>query len=174
MPKKRVLPYIILGILNQNPDSTGKELTNQFNSEIGEFWKASHSQIYPELKKMLADEWIIGKQTENNEKEIHYSLTAKGSTQLNNWIMQPLKELAVSHDLFSLKLFFINDQSDPRIKELIAEEKALIQNQLKHLNARKNLLFNSNTDIQNNYGHYLILTRAISRNEGQLKWLNSL
>lgn len=31
MPKKRILPYIIMGILKQNPNSTGKELTNQFN-----------------------------------------------------------------------------------------------------------------------------------------------
>ena len=45
MPKKRILPYIILGILDQNPGSTGKFITNQFKNEIGEFWKASHSQI---------------------------------------------------------------------------------------------------------------------------------
>ena len=49
MPKKRVLPYIILGILKQNPGFTGKEITYQFKNEIGEFWKASHSQVYPEL-----------------------------------------------------------------------------------------------------------------------------
>ena len=159
MPKKRILPYIIMGILNQNPNSTGKELTNQFNEEIGEFWKASHSQIYPELKKMLADNWIVGTQKENNEKEINYSLTKKGALQLENWIKQPITELAVSHDLFSLKLFFINDQNDPRIAELIDEEKALIKSQLQHLYARKKLLFSDQKNIKKNYGHYLILTR---------------
>ncbi|QQP29063.1 PadR family transcriptional regulator [Lactobacillus ultunensis] len=174
MPKKRVLPYIIMGILKQNPDSTGKELTNQFNNEIGEFWRASHSQIYPELKKMLTDQWIEGKQKENNEKEIHYSLTSKGSTILERWIDQPLTELPVNHDLFSLKLFFINDQKDPRIKQLIKNERELIENQLSHLYSRRKLLFNNPHNIQENYGHYLILMRAISRNEGQLEWLNSL
>lgn len=174
MPKKRILPYIIMGILKQNPNSTDKELTNQFNEEISEFWKASHSQIYPELKKMLADDWITETQRENNEKEINYSLTKKGALQLENWIKQPITELAVSHDLFSLKLFFINDQNDPRIAELINEEKALIKTQLQHLYARKKLLFDGQKDIEKNYGHYLILTRAISRNEGQLEWLNSL
>ncbi|ABX27593.1 transcriptional regulator [Lactobacillus helveticus DPC 4571] len=174
MQKKRILPYIIMGILKQNPNSTDKELTNQFNEEISEFWKASHSQIYPELKKMLADDWITETQRENNEKEINYSLTKKGALQLENWIKQPITELAVSHDLFSLKLFFINDQNDPRIAELINEEKALIKTQLQHLYARKKLLFDGQKDIEKNYGHYLILTRAISRNEGQLEWLNSL
>ncbi|NRN87796.1 hypothetical protein IMAU30077_01535 [Lactobacillus helveticus] len=148
MPKKRILPYIIMGILKQNPNSTGKELTNQFNEEIGEFWKASRSQIYPELKKMLADDWITETQKENNEKEINYSLTKKGALQLENWIKQPITELAVSHDLFSLKLFFINDQNDPRIAELINKEKALIKTQLQHLYARKKLLFDDQKDIE--------------------------
>ena len=67
---------------------------------------------------------------------IVYSLTKKGALQLENWIKQPITELAVSHDLFSLKLFFINDQNDPRIAELIDEEKALIKSQLQHLYAR--------------------------------------
>lgn len=100
MPQKRILPYIILGILKQNPDSTGKELTDQFSSEIGEFWKASHSQIYPELKKMLADQWIKVSENKDHEKEIHYSLTKVGNGRLNQWISEPVTELAVSHDLF--------------------------------------------------------------------------
>ena len=56
MPKKRILPYIILKILDQNPGLTGKFITNQFKNEIGEFWKASHSQIYPELKKLTKED----------------------------------------------------------------------------------------------------------------------
>lgn len=74
---------------------------------------------------------------------------------------------------FHLNYFFINDQNYPRITELINEEKALIKAQLKHLYARKKLIFNAPKAIKTNYGHYLILTRAISRNEGQLDWVNS-
>ena len=58
MPKRRVLPFIILGIIESHPNLTGKEITQEFTTEIGDFWKASHSQIYPELKRMLADGWI--------------------------------------------------------------------------------------------------------------------
>ncbi|MGQ5709674.1 PadR family transcriptional regulator [Lactobacillus sp. PSON] len=172
MPKKRILPYIIMGILKQNPNSTGKFVTTQFTDEIGEFWKASHSQIYPELKKMLADNWIQTLPSKSNSKEIHYSLTELGKQKLDEWIKQPLTELPINHDLFSLKLFFINDKSDPRIEKLITEEKALLNKQLAHLKIRKKLLFENN--YQNNYGHYLILTRAISRIDGQLKWLEQL
>lgn len=102
MPKKRILPYIIMGILKQNPNSTGKFVTTQFTDEIGEFWKASHSQIYPELKKMLADNWIQTLPSKSNSKEIHYSLTELGKQKLDEWIKQPLTELPINHDLFLL------------------------------------------------------------------------
>lgn len=173
MPKKRVLPYIILGILKQNPGISGKEITQQFKNEIGEFWKASHSQIYPELGKMLKDNWIEKHPKENNDKEFDYYLTSEGETILKKWIDQPL-ELPVNHDPFSLKMFFINDKNDDRIHKLINEEKDLLNDQLVHLKVRENVLFNNEKDIQNNYGHYLILTRAISRIEGQIAWLDSI
>ncbi|WP_308557964.1 PadR family transcriptional regulator [uncultured Lactobacillus sp.] len=173
MPKKRVLPYIILGILKQNPVISGKDITQQFKNEIGEFWKASHSQVYPELQKMLNDGWIEKKKKENNAKEFDYSMTSEGEKVLNDWLDEPL-ELPVNNDSFSLKMFFIQDKNDPRILKMIDEEKNLLNGQLEHLKERQKLLFSDDKKIQANFGHYLILTRAISRIEGQLDWLNSI
>lgn len=174
MPKKRVLPYIILGILKQNPGFTGREITYQFTNEIGEFWKAAHSQVYPELKKMQQDDWITSQRQANNEKEIHYYLTDLGKEQLSKWIDQPLTELPVNQDLFSLKMFFINDPHDPRIKELVDEELALLEKQVEHLKRRQHDVFPNVVQQNKNYGHYLILKRAMSRLEGQIQWLKSL
>ena len=71
MPKKRTLPYIILGLLAQNKEMNGRQITNQFQNEIGEFWKAAHSQIYPELKKMTAEGLIVKSTKADNDKEIY-------------------------------------------------------------------------------------------------------
>lgn len=174
MPKKRTLPYIILGILASQDNLNGRQITNQFQNEIGEFWKATHSQIYPELKKMVNDGWISKNTREDNDKEIYYNLTTLGKDKLTAWIKEPLTELGASQDLFSLKLFFIKDQNDPELKRLVQEEIELCQNQLAHLRDRESLLFQSITNQQKNYGHYLILKRAISRLEGQVNWLKSL
>lgn len=174
MPKKRVLPYIILGILKQNPGFTGKEITYQFTNEIGEFWKAAHSQVYPELKKMQQDNWIISKHAEDNEKEIHYYLTTTGEKELDNWIDQPLIELPVNQDIFSLKMFFINDPNDSRIKVMVDEELALLEKQFSHLKQREKDVFPNHEKQNRNFGHYLILKRAMARLEGQIKWLKSL
>lgn len=40
MPKKRILPFIILGIINNRPYITGREITAEFETEIGDFWRA--------------------------------------------------------------------------------------------------------------------------------------
>lgn len=174
MPKKRVLPFIILGILKQNPGFTGKEITYQFKNEIGEFWKASHSQVYPELKKMEQDNWIISKQSSENEKEIYYSITKNGEKILNNWISDPITQIPISHDLFSLKMFFINDPNDPRIKELVDDELKLLQQQLDHLKTREKEVFKREEYKNFHFGHYIILKRAMARLEGQIEWLKTI
>lgn len=174
MPKKRILPYIILGLL-QDQSLTGKELTDQFKQEIGEFWKASHSQIYPELTRMVADGWLKSLDHNTTDKrEKHYQLTKTGKEVLTTWIKEPVDELPLNRDLFSLKLFFINERTDPELTRLLREQKVLLQQQLAHLKVRQKLLFADEQQITAHFGHYLILKRAIARQKGQLAWLDEV
>ena len=53
--KKNTLRYILLGLLSKK-QMTGYELNQSFKNEIGEFWQAKHSQIYPELAKWKSKE----------------------------------------------------------------------------------------------------------------------
>ncbi|GBG04345.1 PadR family transcriptional regulator [Lactobacillus rodentium] len=171
MPKERILPFIILGIIDNHPKITGREITNEFNTEIGDFWKASHSQIYPELKRMLTDHWIKVTMNPDNAKEKFYDLTSEGKEVLNHWLTQAVTKLPIHQDLFSLKLFFIKKANDPRIKDLLVQQIKLLKDDLEHLLERKKLIFAEQAAIDHHYGHYLILTRAISRTEGQINWL---
>ena len=174
MPKKRILPYIILGILSQKTGSTGKEITNQFTNEIGEFWKAAHSQVYPELRKMEESSWIEKKTDSDNDKEKYYYLSDLGRKELAKWIRQPVNELPVNEDLFSLKLFFIDQENDPRISILVNAQLKLLTDQLEHLQDRQNLLFSNTQQISAHYGHYLILQRALARLKSQIAWLKTI
>jgi DNA-binding PadR family transcriptional regulator len=174
MPKKRVLPFIILGIINSHPRITGREITNEFSTEIGDFWKASHSQIYPELKRMTSDGWISDLVTAENAKEKYYVITERGHQVLDEWLDQLVDNLPVHEDLFSLKLFFIKDQDDQRIPELISRQLLLLKKELDYLKQRQKKVFPDKNAIKNNYGHYLILTRAISRTAGQIEWLENV
>ncbi|MDO4903049.1 MAG: PadR family transcriptional regulator [Limosilactobacillus sp.] len=174
MPKKRILPYIILGIINDRPGVTGREITTEFNTEIGDFWKASHSQIYPELSRMNADGWVAASTSKDNAKEKYYSLTDEGKRVLEEWLDQLVDTLPIHEDMFSLKMYFINDRKDKRVKELIDQQTALLQKQLAYLKQRQQLVFPNPSSIDAHFGHYLILSRGISRTEGQLDWLATI
>ena len=171
MPKERILPYVILGIVRTHQSLTGKAISQQFETEIGEFWKASHSQIYPELKRMITDKWLEQTTDPNNLKEKYYPLTPLGEETLSAWLLAPVLEAPTQKDLFSLKMFFIRSADDSRVRSLLEEEKELLDKQLAHLNKRLELLFPSQEEITQQYGHYLILSRAIARVRSQLDWI---
>lgn len=174
MPKRRILPFIILGIVSNHPKITGREITAEFSTEIGDFWKASHSQIYPELRRMVTDQWLTATTSSQNAKEKYYLITTTGQGVLDEWLGQAVDELPIHQDLFSLKLFFINDLADPRIHQLIDKQTALLHQSLSHLQKRQRKIFPDDNAVARHYGHYLILARAISRTAGQLAWLKTV
>lgn len=171
MPKERLLPYVILGIVKYDAPITGQAITRQFDDEIGEFWRASHSQVYPELRRMCEDGWLEQTVSPDNAKEKYYRLTDEGERVLDTWLAAPIGGSAGQRDLFSLKMFFLRDRYDPRILSLMEEERAILAAQLAHLETRNATLFADRASIERAYGHYLILRRAIARVSSQLEWI---
>lgn len=82
------LRYALLGLLDGHP-SSGYDLTHRFAAGIGAYaWDAKHSQIYPELKKMLGDGLIsVGEPGARGRKT--YAITASGRSELREWLLTP-------------------------------------------------------------------------------------
>lgn len=51
MAKGNNLQYVLLGLLAKQ-DLTGYDIKKLFAQEVGDFWCARHSQVYPELRKL--------------------------------------------------------------------------------------------------------------------------
>lgn len=51
MAKEKTLQYVLLGLLAKK-DLTGYDIKKLFQQEVGDFWCARHSQVYPELRKL--------------------------------------------------------------------------------------------------------------------------
>ncbi|WP_407888888.1 PadR family transcriptional regulator [Levilactobacillus sp. N40-8-2] len=172
MGQRNRLQYIILGLLNQRPQ-TGYDLAKAFENEIGEFWQAQHSQIYPMLKRMEAAGEISHEDTVTGERlaKKQYMLTPTGREKLVAWVGQPSPELTPSKDEFILKLYFIKTVSDPRIQPMLREQCQLHQSQLHHLQQRQETIFPNQATIDQAYGHYLILDHAIERESHYVEWL---
>ncbi len=165
MPKRRILPYVLLGLINNKGSLSGYQISQEFKNEIGEFWHASHSQIYPELARMKDDGWV---DDEDDGKSTYYLVTDKGLKVLRSWMAEPLKD---NEESFSLKLYFIRDEHDPLMKTLIEQELQINRDKYSHLEDRLKTVFVDDEQIRNNFGHYLILTRAIERERNHISWL---
>ncbi|XME04533.1 PadR family transcriptional regulator (plasmid) [Lachnospiraceae bacterium C1.1] len=172
MSQKNLLPLILLGLIEKQP-KTGYELNKEFKTEIGEFWSVKHSQIYVELKKLLNEEEIEAETGffGNKIEKTYYTITEKGLKRLEKWKYSYDEQLSVNKDEFILKLYFIKDKKDPRLKELLNEQYHLRVSKLNHLKDRMKEVFPSKKDIDENYGHYLILNHAIRRESEYVDWL---
>lgn len=172
----RVLKYVILGLLNRR-QSSGYDITSQFKEEIGQFWSAKHSQIYPELKK-LVEEGLIQYETQIQgvrlEKKV-YTITEEGKHELYQWVtaLSPLPE--TEKDTFMLKMYFIHTMSKKEARVLFQDQFKLRQHKLQGLKSREAELQKAfGATIRFNHpdlGHYLVLSKAIAREQSYVNWL---
>lgn len=175
MAQKNNLKYILLGLLNEQ-SLTGYDLTKAFDSDIGEFWSANHSQIYPLLKKLELDGLIAHELVTTGEKleKKLYSITSTGVDELTTWLHTPTPDLNANKDEFILKLYFIDQKSDPLLRPMLTEQLTLHTNKYLHLQTQMKNKFNNQMPSSNNYGHFLILEHAILREQEYKNWLEKV
>ena len=103
-----MLRFAILELLERRPLS-GYELKKRFGGSIVFFWEASHSQIYPELKRMEADGLVVGNRVAHAWRPTKkvYSVTARGREELRAWLREPAGLQAVKDEMM-LKCFAFN------------------------------------------------------------------
>jgi PadR family transcriptional regulator AphA len=78
------LRYALIGLLAWRP-SSGYELTKRFAVSLAHAWPVSHSQIYPELARLVSDGLI--EQTETGPRgRKTYAATPAGVAALREWM----------------------------------------------------------------------------------------
>ncbi|WP_025684340.1 PadR family transcriptional regulator [Paenibacillus maysiensis] len=173
---KRTLKYAILGLIHKE-EMSGYDITSQFKKEIGQFWSAKHSQIYPELKR-LTEEGLIEYRTSITgaklEKKL-YCITPKGTQELTEWLLSPKDLPETEKDEFMLMLYFSAAISKEENKRLFEDQIAKRKEKLEYLYESKTALRLLDENLQSpgseQFGHYLVLSRAINREESYIIWL---
>jgi PadR family transcriptional regulator, regulatory protein AphA len=80
------LRHAVLGLLSLEP-MTGYDLTQRFDKSLANAWRASHSQIYPELGRMR-DEGMVEVASEGPRGSRSYAITDHGRDELRRWMME--------------------------------------------------------------------------------------
>lgn len=171
----RTLKYAILGLINREPMS-GYDITREFNNnDLANFWYAKHSQVYPELARLMEEGLVtceIVIQGEKLEKKI-YSITEAGKQQLQEWLMKDEPLEATPKDVFRLRMYFSDFMTPEQLKTHLS-------NQLqKHILKKKYLdeimLTNHNNTAPavgtKEFGDFMVLEGAIMREQSYIDWI---
>jgi DNA-binding PadR family transcriptional regulator len=99
--------YVILGGLSIQSNLTGYELHKGIEENFGSFWGESYGQIYPTLKRLVAEGLIEASKPAlaSRKRRQEYSLTDAGRAALREWLAQPFQNDPPRNE-FLLKLFF--------------------------------------------------------------------
>jgi DNA-binding PadR family transcriptional regulator len=118
------LRYALLGSLADQP-RTGYALLKHFEQSLAYAWPASHSQIYPELAR-LVDEGLI-EQTESGARNSKtYAVTDAGLQDLRRWLLETTPERRVRSDA-ALRTFFLWLLTPEEAEQQLEEERSYWQ-----------------------------------------------
>lgn len=169
----RTLKYAILGLLMRK-NMSGYDLNKEFNSGLIEFWSAKHSQIYPELKKLVGEglvEFKIEISGDILEKKI-YQITEKGKQEFLNWLHQDVEIEPTPKDVFRLRMYFSENLDSKELLRLLDSQIKQHDLKLKHLQDINDSFETVPVKGTVEFADYLVLQSAIMREDYYLEWLN--
>ncbi|MFL6088885.1 MAG: PadR family transcriptional regulator [Aeromicrobium sp.] len=85
--------------------ASGYELARRFDASIGNFWSASHQQIYKVLARMESDKLVsadLVAQAGRPDKKV-YAITDDGRHELTRWLAEPSRPEALRSE-FAVKV----------------------------------------------------------------------
>lgn len=95
------LRHALLALLDVGP-MTGYDLARVFSDSVKFAWRANHSQIYPELRTMEKEGFIVANEVERGSRATkrEYTITDLGREELVRWAEEPFPpqaERSVAH-----------------------------------------------------------------------------
>ncbi|WP_286830500.1 MULTISPECIES: PadR family transcriptional regulator [Kordiimonas] len=105
------LQHILLGIIAE--PKSGYDIKQEFDSSLKHFWFAELSQIYPALKKLVADDLarVEGVPSDKGPDKKLYSRTNAGTQALIDWLHTGPATSPVRHGFLG-QVFFMGTQKD--------------------------------------------------------------
>lgn len=106
--------HAVLALLSIGPRS-GYDVERDVRSLIGHFWQESFGQIYPTLRKIVAEGLATVHEEKRDGKPIRkvYTITAEGRAAVKQWLATPPDPPPVRNEML-LKLF-VGWQTSPEV-----------------------------------------------------------
>ena len=169
------LKHAILVLLEKEPGS-GYDLVQRFNQGIGNFWNASHQQVYQQLKKLHADlevEYDLAPQSGKPDRKV-YRITSSGLQELKRWLAAS-NEPAVVRDALLIKVFAADLADQSSLRDEIDRHRQLHADKLAaHLAAEEKYLQQPAARQKAMRMPYMTLRLGIRYERQWLEWLEEV
>lgn len=178
------LRYALLAVLTVEP-MTGYDLSKMFQQSVAHVWNAPDSQIYPELRKMEAEELLEGKEVQWGSKgtKREYTITAKGREAFRVWMNEPISYF-LERDPAHLKAAYLEWAEPEAARAILQGHQAhfatLLEdwtNRLNEINSLTNPLLVKRLEISSPKDHQKVVAfkrytyeGLISRAEQEIRW----
>jgi DNA-binding PadR family transcriptional regulator len=168
--KKQKTKFVILGLLTFKPLS-GYDIKKLIDTTISHFWSESNGQLYPTLKLLLQENFIILEKKEQKGKKIShlYSITENGRASLETWLKENTERKSIHRDEELLKLFFGKNTTPATCIELLEKREKRIKEKFE-----KYVLIQRDLEKLKDSPHHLYwilnLNNGICDAEAELKW----
>ncbi len=146
------LRIALLGLLAARGPASGYDLAKLFENSINHVWQAGHSQIYPELVKMTADD-LIAVEAEGPRGRKIYAITSQGRTELHRWLLEYDREGPVRNE-WALQAFLVSALPAAEAIGVIERIRATFERQFHELRARYERKLESGT--RDSFGRYAL------------------
>jgi DNA-binding PadR family transcriptional regulator len=101
-----------------------------------------------------------------------YAITTTGQAALSHWLSTATAHPTNGKDEFVLKLYFLHDQNDARLRPMLTAQQADHEQRRDHLRRQLATKFPNGSD-PHDFGHFLILDHAVRREEEYCQWLQA-
>lgn len=160
----------------ENESGTGYDIAKKFEGSFGNFWNASHQQIYHELGKLAKDQlvrWKAVPQDGKPDKKV-YEITQAGIEEIKNWMHTPLPSQKVRDHL--MVRMIATHLVDPMVlHDQLTEHMNRCRNKLNTLKKYEESFFDmaGGKTLQTEL-IYLSLIRGIELQESWLQWASKV
>ena len=169
------LEHAILVALTEQ-SSTGYDLARRFDKSIGQFWTATHQQVYKVLARMEAAGWVrvtVVPQQGRPDKKV-YAVTADGKAELRGWLAEPAEPETTRSEL-ALK---VRGMSSGSTKAVLAEVRRHRERHAERLDAylrNEKHEFADPSRLRGRALHqYLVLRGGISLERSAIEWCDEI
>ena len=161
--------YVVIGMVMHEP-LTGYDIKKYVDASIGNFFKASHGQLYPALKRLTDKGCLTMKeQSQGDRVKKYYHATKLGRDAFMNWLSAPA-DFNSSSDILMVKIFFFGELPNEIRCQRLYECELFIQQSLHKLREIEKQFAHS---IENDRDYFEIATLyyGIQNCLSTLRWL---